>query len=341
MATNGGRTRRVTLESVAERAGVSLATASKVMNGRGAISSATRAAVAEAAQELGYEQRRRKTGRRRQIGLHLESVDSGYVMGVLAGAVHAARRADVDLIVSSLGGGGLTREWMAEIASQQAEGVIAVVTTIGPEHLRWSRSLSLPLIAIDPVLAEPELEGLLTVGATNWEGGSAAVRHLLSLGHTRIGLLAGPPGSVPGRQRVEGYRSAMARAGLEVDEELVDSRAFTAEAGEEGARRFLDLADPPTAIFAAADPLALGALRAAEARGVRVPEQLSVIGFDDTMMTRWTTPPLSAVSQPLFSLGQVAVERLLALAADPQAFAHPFQLETRLVERGSTAARTP
>ena len=124
-----------------------------------------------------------------------------------------------------------------------------------------------------------------------------------------------------------------------VDEELVDSRAFTAEAGEEGARRFLDLADPPTAIFAAADPLALGALRAAEARGVRVPEQLSVIGFDDTMMTRWTTPPLSAVSQPLFSLGQVAVERLLALAADPQAFAHPFQLETRLVERGSTAAR--
>lgn len=341
MAASEGNARRVTLEAVAARAGVSVATASKVMNGRGAISSATRAAVADAAQELGYEQRRRRTRRRRQIGIHLETVDSAYVMDVLAGAVHAARRADVDLIVSSLDRGGLSREWMAEIASQQAEGVIAVVTTLDRQHVRWSRSLSLPLIAIDPVLEDVGLDDVLTVTATNWAGGAAAVRHLLELGHTRIGLLAGPPDSVPGRQRAEGYRSALGRAGVQVDEQLVQARDFSSAAGEDGAGRLLDLERPPTAIFAASDPLALGALRAAEARGISVPSELSIVGFDDTMMTRWTTPPLTAVRQPLFSMGQVAVERLLALAADPGAFAHPFQLETRLVVRGSTAPRTP
>lgn len=332
-----GASSRVTLGDVARAAGVSLATASKVMNGRAAVGAATRARVAEVAQELGYEQRRRRTSDRRSIGVHLESMDSAYVMGVLAGAVHAGRRADVDLVVSSLEHGGLTREWMAEIAARGAEGVIAVVSPIGRRHARWSRNLSLPLIAIDPVVEDPELSGVVTVTATNWEGGEEAVRHLLDLGHERIGILAGPPDSVPARQRLEGYLSALGRAGIEPDPALHHARNFSSAAGEEGAGGMLDLQDPPTAIFAASDALALGALRAAAARGLAVPADLSVVGFDDTMMTGWTEPPLTAVRQPLFSMGQVAVERLLALAADPGAFSHPFKLETRLVRRGSTA----
>lgn len=341
MARSKGEPRRVTLEDVARRAGVSVATASKVMNGRAAVKQSTRAAVAEAAQDLGYEQRRRTTRERRSIAVHLETVDSSYVMEVFAGLLHAARRSGVDLVVSSLGGGGLTREWMAEVASREVSGVIAVVTRIGREHVRWSRSLSLPLIAIDPVIEEPGLSGVLTVTATNWEGGADAVRHLLELGHSRIGILAGPPDSVPGRQRLEGYRSALGNAGIAVDETLVDTRDFSSTAGEVGAGRLLDLAEPPSAVFATSDALALGTLRAAAARGIAVPEQLSVVGFDDTVMTGWTYPPLTAVSQPLFSMGQVSVERLLALAADPGAFSHPFKLETALVVRSSTAPHRP
>jgi LacI family transcriptional regulator len=332
------RTRgQVTLARVAEEAGVSLATASKAMNGRGTVSARTRERVAEAAQALGYEVRPRRAEGRRRIALHLESADSPYVMGVLAGAERAARQAGADLLVVSSEGRGISRAWMAEAAGSGADGVIALTTAIGTRHVRWSRSLNLPLIVIDPILLEPEIEGLLAVSATNWEGGRTAVRHLLDLGHRRIGLLNGPGGSVPGQQRAEGYRSALAAVGIAVDEELIHGGAFSAEVGEEGAARMLALPEPPTALFAASDNLAHGAMRAARARGLEIPAQLSVIGFDDTMITRWTNPQLTAISQPLFAMGQVAVERLLALLDDPSRFAHPFELRTRLVERESTA----
>lgn len=329
---------RVTLGEVAERAGVSLATASKVMNGRTAVRRSTRETVTEAAQQLGYEPRRRSIqGRRRAIALHLEGVDSAYVMGVLAGAEHAARRADVDLQISSSENRGLSRAWMTEVAARGVDGVVAVVAPIEAEHARWSRSLSLPLIVIDPIVQGSGVEGILSVTATNWEGGATAVRHLLDLGHRRIGILAGPAESVPGQQRLEGYVSALGQAGIAVDEELIVHGDFQDLQGEIGAAQLLDLPEPPTAIFAASDPLAIGVLRAARGRGIVVPERLSVVGFDDTMITRWTNPQLTVVNQPLFSMGQVAVERLLALAADPGVFSHPFKLETRLVERESTA----
>lgn len=328
---------RATLAQVAERAEVSIATASKAMNGRAAVGARTRERVAEAAQELGYAQRSRRSGGRRRIVLYLEQVDSPYVMGVLAGAESAARGADADLVVVSSEGTGMSRSWLAEAAGSGAEGVVAVTTPVRARHVQWSRSLRLPLIVIDPILREPGIDGLLTVSATNWEGGRSAVRHLLDLGHRRIGFLDGPEGSVPGQQRAEGYRSALAAAGIPLTDELLHSGDFSAAQGEEGAARMLGLPEPPTAIFAASDNLAYGAMRAARARGLDIPADLSVVGFDDTMITRWTQPQLTAVRQPLFAMGQVAVERLLALLDDPSRFAHPFELRTELVERGSTA----
>lgn len=328
---------QVTLAQVAEAAGVSLATASKAMNGRGTVSASTAERVAEAAQSLGYALRPRRARGRRRIALHLEVADSPYVMGILAGAESAARGAGADLLVISSEKQGVSRAWMAQAAGDGVEGVVALTAPIDSRHVRWSRSLNLPLIVIDPILREAEVDGLLAVSATNWEGGRSAVQHLLDLGHRRIGLLNGPAGSVPGRQRAEGYRSAIAAAGIEVDVQLIHGGDFSAELGEEGAARMLALPDPPTALFAASDNLAHGAMRAARARGLQIPAQLSIIGFDDTMITRWTQPQLTAVSQPLFEMGQVAVERLLALLDDPRRFAHPFELRTRLVVRGTTA----
>jgi LacI family transcriptional regulator len=337
MSTTPGALGRATLAQVADAAGVSLATASKAMNGRGAVSASARERVAEAAQTLGYTMRPRRGAERRRIALHLEVADSPYVMGVLSGAEAAARAAGADLLVVSSDHGGLPRSWMAEAAGGGVDGVVALTTPVDSRHVRGSRSLNLPLIVIDPILREREVEGLLAVSATNWEGGRSAVRRLLELGHRRIGLLNGPDGSVPGQQRAEGYRSALAAAGIAVDEELIHGGDFSAELGEEGAARMLALPDPPTALFAASDNLAHGAMRAARARGLEIPAELSIIAFDDTMITRWTQPQLSAVRQPLFEMGQVAVERLLALLDDPSRFAHPFELRTRLVERGSTA----
>lgn len=338
MTQEEGTGRRVTLADVAARAGVSLATASKVMNGRSDVGSGARSVVAEAAETLGYQRRTRRGDGRRAVAVYLRSLDSPYMIGVLEGIEQAARRAGVELLVSSSGDGELDRSWFTRAAAAGAEGIVAVTANIDERHQRWSRSLSLPIVLIDPILRGLDAEGALTVAATNWEGGEAAVRHLLDLGHRRIGILAGPGDSVPAGQRLQGYYSALRQAGIEVEDELVDASGFGYEAGEAGAGRLLDLASPPTAIFGTSDSLAAGALRAARARGLSVPDQLSVIGFDDTMITRWTFPQLTAVRQPLFSMGQVAVERVLALAADPGVFSHPFKLETQLVERESTAA---
>lgn len=226
---------------------------------------------------------------------------------------------------------------MAEVASRGVEGVILVTTPIGARHARWSRDLSLPLIAIDPVSIDPDVQGIVTISATNWEGGGTAVQHLLDLGHRRIGVLAGPEDSVPARQRLQGYHSALGSAGVPWERDLIEHGSFSYEDGQLGAERLLQLPEPPTAIFAVADTLAVGALRGARQLGVEVPEQLSVVSFDDTMIAQWTHPQLTAVRQPLFSMGQVAIERLLALSSDPGLFSHPFKLETLLIERESTS----
>ena len=341
MAQSETRTGRVTLKEVAEKAGVSLATASKVMNGRADVRDRTREIVAEAARELGYQPKRREGDKRRSALIHFDTLTSPDSLQVLEGAEQAAHRANVDLIVVSgdQTSAGLSRAWMAEVASRGVEGVVLVTTPIGARHARWSRDLSLPLIAIDPVSIDPDVKGIVTISATNWEGGTTAVQHLVDQGHRRIGVLAGPEDSVPARQRLQGYHSALGAADVKWERDLIEHGNFSYEDGQRGAERLLQLPDPPTAIFAVADTLAVGALRAARQLGVEVPEQLSVISFDDTMIAQWTHPQLTAVRQPLFSMGQVAIERLLALSSDPGLFAHPFKLETMLIQRESTAPR--
>ena len=339
MAESDPRGGRVTLKSVAEKAGVSLATASKVMNGRADVRESTRQTVAQAARDLGYQPKRRDIDRRRSALIHFDTLTSPYSLQVLEGAEQAAHRADVDLMVISgdQTPSGLSRAWMVDAAARGVEGVVLVTTPIGSQHAKWSRDLSLPLIAIDPVSIDPDVNGIVSISATNWEGGSSAVQHLVDLGHRRIGVLAGPEDSVPARQRVQGYHSALGQAGIRWERELIEHGSFSYEDGQSGAEKLLQLPEPPTAIFAVADTLGVGALRAARQLGVDVPEQLSVVSFDDTMIAQWTHPQLTAVRQPLFSMGQVAIERLLALSSDPGLFAHPFKLETQLIERESTA----
>src|SRR5690606_24671403 len=137
-----------------------------------------------------------------------------------------------------------------------------------------SRDLSLPLIAIDPVSIDPDVKGIVTISATNWEGGTTAVQHLVDQGHRRIGVLAGPEDSIPARQRLQGYHSALGAAGVQWERDLIAHGNFSYEDGQRGAERLLQQPEPPTAIFAVADTLAVGALRAARRLGGDVPGQL-------------------------------------------------------------------
>lgn len=334
---------RITLKEVAARAEVSLATASKVMNGRSDVREETRERVTGVARQLGYSPKRRNPPLRHRVVIVFRDLTSPYALQVMDGAAHAAARADVDLVVSfsghqpDEGPAVLSREWIRDQAAAGASGVIAVTWPVEEEHARWSARYQLPMIAIDPASTSTE-DQLVTISATNWEGGSSAVQHLIDLGHRRIGVVAGPDSSVPARQRVQGYRSVLQQEGIPYDPVLVHvGTSYSFDAGWAGATALLTLEDRPTAIFAVADTLAMGVLRVARDMGISVPEELSVVSFDDTPIATWANPQLTAIRQPLFSMGQVAVERLLAIASDTGKFARPFKLETSLVVRESTA----
>jgi LacI family transcriptional regulator/LacI family xylobiose transport system transcriptional regulator len=175
-----------------------------------------------------------------------------------------------------------------------------------------------------------------SVGATNWNGGLTATRHLLELGHRRIGMIAGPAKMLCSRAREDGYRTALETAGVPVDAHLIRHGDFhVARAYEEG-RALLSLPDPPTAIFAGSDLQAFGLYEAARVLGLRVPDDLSVIGFDDLPMARWAWPPLTTIRQPLTEMAATATR--IVLGDDTQM---RVELATSLVVRQSTVAREP
>ncbi len=180
-------------------------------------------------------------------------------------------------------------------------------------------------------------ERIPSVSAANTSGADQAMRHLLQLGHRRIAQITGPAGWVATEGRRRGYRAALAAAGILPDPALEVEAIPEFEPGRKAAERLLDLADPPTAILAFNDNIAIGAIQAARARGVRVPEDLSVVGFDDVEYATIVTPALTTVRQPLAEMGRTAVSLLGRLLEDQRYETLHVELATRLVVRDSTA----
>ena len=192
----------------------------------------------------------------------------------------------------------------------------------------------LSLVVIDPV--NLPRSDVVSVGATNWSGGLAATDHLIRLGHRRIAYVGGPTASSPNQARLHGYRAALENAGVAHDPALVRHGVFDFASGVSLGGELLDSPEPPTAIFAGCDPTAVGVLAAAQSRGLRVPEDLSVVGFDDTYLTEWSRPTLTTVRQPLRDMGRVALRTLLRLIAGEPLDSHHVELATTLVVRDSS-----
>lgn len=333
--------RRATLTAVAERAGVSIATASKVLNRHADVAPATRERVEAAAAELDYRPPgARRSDVRRTVEFMVDKLDSPYAMEVLRGVTLAAEEADVDVTVSRVRRGGGDRPepastWTRRLVTAQRTGAIVVTAQVtGTTYASIARA-GLPVVVIDPLhLTTPEL---VSVGSTNWSGGRAATEHLLGLGHTRIAMVGGPEASISAVARVDGYRSACQAAGVAVDPALVRHVAFDHDAALHAADDVLGLPDPPTAVVASSDAQALGVLEAARRRGLTVPRDLSVVGYDDTYVAAWAHPPLTSVRQPLRDIGRVALRTVVALEAGQAPDAHHIELATSLVVRHSTA----
>ncbi len=332
-----GRPLRATLAEIAAEAGVSLPTVSKVVNGHADVAATTRARI----EQLLGERRYRHPGIRRGrhaglIDVVFNGLDSPWAVEILRGVEEWCSANGVAVAVSAVRrGSARPASWTSALASHDTDGVLLVTSKLTARQVRQLREEDIPLVVIDPVnLPEPDLPG---VGTTNWAGGIAATDHLIGCGHTRIAAIGGPESYLCSHARIDGYRSALERAGLKYDPALVRHGDFHYEGGFLRADSLLDLADPPTAIFAGSDQQALGVYEAARQRGLRVPQDLSVVGFDDLPMSQWSSPPLTTVRQPLAEMGAIAAEMLGTLVEGLTLSNRRIEMATELVVRGSTA----
>jgi LacI family transcriptional regulator len=333
---------RTTLAQVAAEAGVSKATASKVLNDRPNIAPETRRRVQDAIARLGYAP---STGPRRTeatlpLCVVFRTLTDVYGFRVLEGVISAARDHGVEVLVDAqdVEAGGdrpLSPEWIRAQARARRTGIILVTMEITAEQHALLRAHGVHVVHIDPV--NPLDDGAPSVASTNFTGGMQATQHLLDLGHRRIAFAGGNAQSMPVRERLQGYLAALTHGGGDVDDALVLQGGFGHQAGVEMATKFLTLDEPPTAIFAVTDAAALGTLEAARREGLRVPEELSVVGFDDTYAAITSAPALTTVRQPIVEMGRVAVRTLLDLASGRRSDFHHMQLSTQLVVRESTA----
>ena len=328
---------RTTITDVARAAGVSVATVSKVINGRDGVAAATQERVMRIVTDLGYASSLVATSMRRRrthvIGVLVAEFEP-FALQLLQGVSEALSGTNYDVLayagaVSHGSHHGWEARSLSRLGGTLIDGAVVVTPTVEPP------GSDMPIVSIDPH-AGPA--GPAVVDTDNLGGGREATAHLIGLGHSRIGYLRGRDDLESARLREEGYREALASAGIDFDPSLVVTGEFQQAEAAVGASALLDLANPPTAIFASNDVSAIEVIRVANERGVRVPTDLSVVGFDDIPAAAAASPPLTTVRQPLIDMGRAAVELLVRLIEDDTGAEH-VRLPSQLVVRASTAAR--
>jgi len=326
---------RVTIHDVAAASGVSVATVSKAVNGRYGVAPETAARVLEAVEALGYESslvassmRSRRTGVIGVLLADFEPFSAEILKGVSAGlqesrydllAYSGSRRGD---------GEGWERRSLSRLSGTLIDGAILVTPTV------VNAAADVPIVAVDPHTGRAELP---TVEADSRGGAREAVDYLVALGHRRIGFVAGRPDLKSSRLRDAGYRESLAVAGIPFDPSLTRVGFYAADTAREAARTLLTQPDPPTAVFAANDLSAIAIIEVAQALGLDVPGDLSVVGFDDVPEASRQALPLTTVRQPMQRIGQTAAGMLTALMAGETLSATHVLLPTRLVPRATTA----
>lgn len=331
---------RATIRDIAQAAGVSVATVSRVLNDRPDVAPETRDAVMRHVRAHNFTMNRSARalsgGRTGQVGLTMPMVRGDYFADILAGAIEAAYEQDMRLVLyTTLHEHEREVSVLEHLTDGATDGAIILLPEESSVELLALRASGYPFVVADPRVALGD--GIPAVSAAHRAGAKAATDHLVALGHRRIAHVTGRPGWTATVERIEGYHAALATAGVLPSAELVLEGDFEIASGYEAGGRLLDLPDRPTAIFAANDNMAIGAIRAARERGIAVPEELSVVGFDDAVLAPIVTPSLTTVRQPLAELGRTAVSLLMRMLDRQRVEALRVELATRLVVRDSTA----
>lgn len=332
--------RRATLRDVAQRAGTTIPTASKVLNGRSDVSNETRTAVLEAVSELGYVRPAGRSiadarGDDAFVDLVISGIEGTWANRALSGVEQAAVDAGVDLVVSVA---RLPDEgWLTRLLARPSRGVVLALVNASTPQLNALQAAGVPVVLLDPVSQPPA--SVSSVGAANWAGAHAAAEHLLGLGHRSLAVIAGRREHLYSQARVDGFRSAVGMHG----DRPVPRVAFADWKRDRARQAALELfrtAEPPTGIFACSDHMALGVYEAAEECGLSIPEDVSIVGFDDLPEGEWVRPRLTTVEQPIADMGSAALRMLLRLRSGAAAGTLREELSTRLLLRESTGPAT-
>ena len=327
----------VTIYDVAEKAGVSISTVSKVLNNTGSIAEKTRQKVRETMRELNYQPSVVASVKKRiqTIGLLIPSIANPFMAEVARSIEDHVKKFGFSLLVCSTDNHlDNELEYISILKQKYVDGIIlatglndykAIKELINAEIPVALLSRDIPSLAVDTVLVDDFL------------GGYEAVQYLISLGHRKIAIITENINWSVVRARVQGYRQALEEAGLEYDENLVLLDNTTLDAGKQATRKLLDLPEPPTAIFASTEFLAIGAVKSARELGIHVPKDLSIVGFDDTILATVCDPPLTTIAQPIQEMGKKVVELLVEEIEGPKETKQRIVLSPKLVVRESTS----
>jgi DNA-binding LacI/PurR family transcriptional regulator len=341
LTPTGQAPRAATIAAIAEEAGVSVPTVSKVLNGRSDVAAKTRARVESVIERHSYQ--RRRSGRSTRSGLVelvFHELHSGWAIEIIRGVEQVAARERVAIVLTELGGEHRPhREWLDDLLARNPVGAILVLADLDDTQSQILAARNIPFVVVDTAGEPPK--GVPVVGSANWAGGLAATRHLIELGHRDIAVISGPRAILCSRARVDGFRSGLDEAGLTVDPDFVRYGDFDVKGGYTHGMSLLDRPDRPTAIFAGSDFQALGVMRAATELGISVPGELSVVGYDDLPIAQWIGAGLTTVRQPLREMASTAAQIVFALSRGERPTNERIDLATELVVRHSTSAPPP
>jgi LacI family transcriptional regulator len=326
--------RAVTIQNVAKTAGVSVSTVSRVLNGKVDVASDTQDRILAVIKKLGYTSnlaaRSMRSRKKNLIGLVVPDIGFPYSIEVMKGVNRAIAESNFDLLLYTTGdaqkNGTASHEqhYVSLLNNSITDGVI-IVASAAAEFITDA-----PIVAVDPHIVNPNFA---SVQGMNYHGALDVMQYLIGLGHRRIGFIGGRPEIGSAGRRLKGYQDALVNAGIELDEELIAPGDFTQKTARKCTRQLLALHNPPTAIFASNDQSAIGVFEVAEELGIRIPADLSVVGFDNISEAKYLG--LTTVDQFLADMGYVAVQMLIKLINGEALELEIHKMQTKLVERTS------
>lgn len=333
---------KITIIDVAAAAGVSFGTVSRVINDDVHVKPETRERVRQAMDRLGFVANRQARslagGKSNIIGVLVPDLGTGYIGEIIRGIDAELGLVGLDLMLYTTHRTA-TKEanYVANLAQGMVDGLLMVLPRNPADYVGELTRRAFPFVLIDHQGTGRECPA---VGATNWQGAYNATEYLIALGHRRIGFITGSMDLGAAQDRLEGYKAALKTSHITPVPALIHEGTFFQPEGYTGAMKLLDLAEPPTAIFASNDVMAMGAMDAVRSRGLRIPDDISILGYDDIPQAELVRPALTTVRQPLEHMGRVATQMLLDMLKKPELHPNRIELPTELVVRSSTAPLT-